>query len=47
LYYSLYNNELEEYHKQRERINLEIKEAFDKLKIERAFPTQKIIIKKY
>ena len=45
-YFSLLNNEYIKYVKQKEEINLEIKEAYSKAKIEMAFPTQEVIIKK-
>jgi small-conductance mechanosensitive channel len=46
LYYSLYNQNLDEYHRQKEQINFDIKKAFDSSKIDIAFPTQEIIVKK-
>ncbi len=45
-YFSLENDELKLYFKQKEKINLEIKWLFEKHKIEIAFPTQELIIKK-
>jgi len=45
-YFSLLNDNYFEYVKQKEEINLKIKEAFEKENIEMAFPTQEIIIKK-
>ncbi|MDD3645990.1 MAG: mechanosensitive ion channel family protein [Candidatus Gracilibacteria bacterium] len=45
-YFSLINNDYKRYLKQKEEINLEIKKQFEKSKIEIAFPTQEIIIKK-
>ncbi len=43
-YFSLMNNDIKEYEKQKERINLEIKTAFTEAKIELAFPTQEFIV---
>jgi MscS family membrane protein len=45
-YFSLLNEDYLEYIKQKEEINLEIKKMFEKEKIEMAFPTQEIILKK-
>ena len=45
-YFSLENDDLKLYFKQKEKINLEIKWLFEKNKIEIAFPTQELIIKK-
>jgi MscS family membrane protein len=46
-YFSLENNDdLKLYFKQKEKINLEIKSLFEKHKIEMAFPTQELIIRK-
>ena len=45
-YFSLINTEYIKYVKQKEEINLEIKDAYSKAKIEMAFPTQEVIIKK-
>lgn len=45
-YFSLINNDLMSYLKQKEEINLEIKKEFAEAKIEVAFPTQELIIKK-
>jgi MscS family membrane protein len=45
-YFSLENDDLKLYFKQKEKINLEIKWLFEKHKIEIAFPTQELIIKK-
>ncbi|MFA5916650.1 MAG: mechanosensitive ion channel family protein [Candidatus Gracilibacteria bacterium] len=45
-YFSLENDDLKLYFKQKEKINLEIKGLFEKHKIEIAFPTQELIIKK-
>jgi small-conductance mechanosensitive channel len=45
LYFSLYNDNFDEYTNQKEQINLEIKKVFEKLKIDMAFPTQEVIIK--
>jgi MscS family membrane protein len=45
-YFSLENDNLTLYYKQKEKINLEIKWLFEKNKIEIAFPTQELIIRK-
>jgi MscS family membrane protein len=45
-YFSLFTNSYKEYVKQKEEINLKIKDAFTKEKIKMAFPTQELIIKK-
>ncbi len=45
-YFSLINDEYKAFLKQKENINLEIKEKFEKAKIEMAFPTQEVIVKK-
>jgi MscS family membrane protein len=45
-YFSLFTNSYKEYVKQKEEINLKIKDAFTKEKINMAFPTQELIIKK-
>ena len=45
-YFSLINDSYKEYLKQKEEINLEIKKRFKLDKIEMAFPTQELIIKK-
>jgi len=45
-YFSLLNDKYIDYVKQKEEINLKIKDAFKKEKIEMAFPTQEIILKK-
>ena len=44
-YFSLLNDSYLEYVKQKEEINLKIKEQFNKANIEIAFPTQEIILK--
>jgi len=43
-YFSL-TNDLVEHLKEKELINLEIKEAFTKASIDMAFPTQELIVK--
>ncbi len=45
-YFSLLNEKYIDYVKQKEEINFKIKQAFAKEKIEMAFPTQEIILKK-
>ena len=45
VYFSLINNDMREYEKQKERINFQIKESFSKAKIDIAFPTQEYRIK--
>ena len=45
-YFSLENDDLKLYFKQKEKINLEIKSLFEKNQIEIAFPTQELIIRK-
>lgn len=45
-YFSLVNKEYEQYLKQKEEINLEIKSQFQKSGISMAFPTQELILKK-
>lgn len=45
-YFSLLNSDYMEYIKQKEEINFAIKSAFEKAKIEMAFPTQEVIVKK-
>jgi len=45
-YFSLLNNEYILYVKQKEQINLEIKQEFEKAKISMAFPTHEVILKK-
>ncbi len=45
-YFSLENDDLKLYFKQKEKINLEIKSLFEKHQIEIAFPTQELIIRK-
>jgi len=45
-YFSLINNDYKAYVKQKEEINLKIKDAFTKARIDMAFPTQEIILKK-
>jgi len=45
-YFSLINDDYYAYVKQKENINLEIKDAFAKSNISMAFPTQEVIIKK-
>ena len=45
-YFSLLNTEYIKYIKQKEEINLEIKDSFLKAKINMAFPTQEVILKK-
>ncbi len=45
-FFSLLNDKYIDYVKQKEVINLEIKQVFEKEKIEMAFPTQEVIIKK-
>ena len=45
-YFSLLNDTYLEFVKQKEEINLKIKQAFEKEKINMAFPTQEIILKK-
>ncbi len=45
-YFSLLNEEYIQYVKQKEEINLKIKETFEKNNLEMAFPTQEIILKK-
>jgi len=44
-YFSLLNDKFIDFVKQKEEINLKIKELFEKEKIEMAFPTQEIILK--
>lgn len=45
-YFSLENDNIKLYFKQKEQINLEIKKLFEKNQIAMAFPTQELIIKK-
>lgn len=45
-YFSLLNDSIDEYVKQKEKINLEIKNRFKKAGVEMAFPTRELIIKK-
>jgi len=45
-YFSLVNKDYTAFLKQKEAINLEIKSLFEKAKIDMAFPTQEIIVKK-
>ena len=45
-YFSLVNDNYKDYLKQKEQINLEIKKNFKTAKLEMAFPTQEIILKK-
>jgi len=45
-YFSLINDDYVLFLKQKENINLEIKKLFLKAKIDMAFPTQELIIKK-
>lgn len=45
-YFSLINDSYKEYVKQKEEINLEIKKKFATSKLDMAFPTQELIIKK-
>jgi len=45
-YFSLINDDYYSYVKQKESINLEIKDTFEKSNISMAFPTQEVIIKK-
>jgi small-conductance mechanosensitive channel len=45
-YFSLLNDDFMAYLKQKEDINLEIKKQFKDAKLEMAFPTQEVIIKK-
>ncbi len=45
-YFSIINDDFHTYLKQREIINLEIKEEFEKESINMAFPTQEVIIRK-
>jgi MscS family membrane protein len=45
-YFSVINDDYYTYVKQKEQVNLEIKDAFEKAKISMAFPTQEVIIKK-
>jgi small-conductance mechanosensitive channel len=45
-YFSLINKSYKEYIKQKEEINLEIKDQFEKASLDMAFPTQELIIKK-
>lgn len=44
-YFSLLNKSLNEYIKQKQQINIEIKKEFEKANINMAFPTQELIIK--
>lgn len=45
-YFSLITSDYVEYIKQKEEINLEIKNKFEKAKLDMAFPTQELILKK-
>jgi MscS family membrane protein len=45
-YFSLLNKSYKEYIKQKEEINLEIKDRFEKAWLDMAFPTQELILKK-
>jgi MscS family membrane protein len=45
-YFSLLNDSIDEYVKQKEKINLELKNRFKNAGIEMAFPTRELIIKK-
>ena len=45
-YFSLLTSDYTEFLKQKEEINLEIKEQFEKEKLDMAFPTQEVILKK-
>lgn len=45
-YFSLLNSDYKAYLKQKEEINFEIKKQFEKAKLDIAFPTQEIIVKK-
>jgi small-conductance mechanosensitive channel len=45
-YFSLVNDNYRDYLKQKEGINLEIKKRFKTAKLEMAFPTQELILKK-
>gem|GEM_PF-1047616 len=45
-YFSLVNKNYVEYLKQKEEINLKIKEQFEKAGLDMAFPTQELILKK-
>ncbi len=45
-YFSLLNDKYIDYIKQKEEINLKIKQSFEEEKIDMAFPTQEIILKK-
>lgn len=45
-YFSLLNKNYKEYIKQKEEINLEIKDRFEKAWLDMAFPTQELILKK-
>ncbi|MCP4522602.1 MAG: mechanosensitive ion channel family protein [Candidatus Gracilibacteria bacterium] len=45
-YFSLLTSNYQEYIKQKENINLEIKELFEKAGLDMAFPTQELILKK-
>jgi small-conductance mechanosensitive channel len=45
-YFSLINDNYKDYLKQKEEINLEIKKKFQTAKLEMAFPTQEVILKK-
>jgi len=42
----LLNEDYKDFVKQKEEINMKIKDVFEKEKIDMAFPTQEIIIKK-